>query len=244
MSDVTAEMLRRLLLDAGLGPGMRILDVGCGHGKVSALAAELVGDEGSVVAFDREADRVDFAREHRRHDNIDFVAATIDSFEWNEPFDAAIGRRVLMYQADPVAAVKRLASHVRPGGVIAFQEIDVSMPPLSSAPLPLHVQVRDWIWGALPKETPRDFGFDLYRVFTQAGLQPDVRAEALVHTPTTDHPLADVVRWMLPKIVASGVDAEDVDIDTLDARLTAERAEADATYIDQLVFGVWARLAA
>src|SRR5262250_2784972 len=44
---------RQLLQEAGLGPGMRVLDVGCGSGDVAFLAADLVGSEGSVVGVDR-----------------------------------------------------------------------------------------------------------------------------------------------------------------------------------------------
>jgi hypothetical protein len=52
-----AVMLRpiteRLLRSAGIEPGMRVLDIGCGAGDVSMLAAELVGSTGSVVGIDR-----------------------------------------------------------------------------------------------------------------------------------------------------------------------------------------------
>jgi ubiquinone/menaquinone biosynthesis C-methylase UbiE len=43
----------RLLRNAEIGPGMRVLDLGCGAGDVSMLAAELVGPSGSVVGIDR-----------------------------------------------------------------------------------------------------------------------------------------------------------------------------------------------
>ena len=52
-----AAMLRpiteRLLRSAGIDAGMRVLDLGCGAGDVSMLAAELVGPAGFVVAIDR-----------------------------------------------------------------------------------------------------------------------------------------------------------------------------------------------
>jgi hypothetical protein len=43
----------RLLRNAGIDAGMRVLDLGCGAGDVSMLAAELVGPEGSIVGIDR-----------------------------------------------------------------------------------------------------------------------------------------------------------------------------------------------
>ena len=55
-----AEMLRpiteRLLVAAGVEPGMRVLDIGCGPGDVSTLIADLVGPTGSVVGIDPSAE--------------------------------------------------------------------------------------------------------------------------------------------------------------------------------------------
>src|SRR5215472_10896035 len=62
-----AEILRpiteRLLLNAGIGPGMRVLDIGCGAGDVAMLAAGLVGPSGSVVGIDRNPQVLAMARE-------------------------------------------------------------------------------------------------------------------------------------------------------------------------------------
>jgi SAM-dependent methyltransferase len=44
---------REFFVDAGIAPGMRILDVGSGSGDVAFLASELAGDKGSVVGVDR-----------------------------------------------------------------------------------------------------------------------------------------------------------------------------------------------
>jgi ubiquinone/menaquinone biosynthesis C-methylase UbiE len=47
---------RRLLLDAGIGPGMRVLDVGSGAGDVALLLADVVGPTGEVVGIDTNTD--------------------------------------------------------------------------------------------------------------------------------------------------------------------------------------------
>ena len=47
---------------AGLAPGMRVLDVGCGRGDVELLAAKLIGAQGAVVGIDRDADAIELAR--------------------------------------------------------------------------------------------------------------------------------------------------------------------------------------
>jgi 2-polyprenyl-3-methyl-5-hydroxy-6-metoxy-1,4-benzoquinol methylase len=53
---------RRLLEDAGLRAGMQVLDVGCGPGDVSLLAAELVGEQGSVIGVDTNASVLQIAQ--------------------------------------------------------------------------------------------------------------------------------------------------------------------------------------
>src|SRR3954470_17343753 len=53
---------RRFLKEAGIEPGMRVLDVGCGAGDTSFLAAEMVGESGEVVGIDRASAAIDVAR--------------------------------------------------------------------------------------------------------------------------------------------------------------------------------------
>lgn len=53
-SDMHEPFTRRLLARAGIEPGMRVLDVGCGPGDVSFLLSELVGAGGSVVGVERD----------------------------------------------------------------------------------------------------------------------------------------------------------------------------------------------
>jgi protein-L-isoaspartate O-methyltransferase len=47
-----APFTQRLFEQAGLGPGIRVLDVGTGAGDVALMAAEMVGASGSVVGVD------------------------------------------------------------------------------------------------------------------------------------------------------------------------------------------------
>src|SRR5436190_776291 len=58
-----AEATRAGLLRAGLAPGMRVLDIGCGIGDVALIAADIVGAGGSVTAIDISANALDVARQ-------------------------------------------------------------------------------------------------------------------------------------------------------------------------------------
>ena len=158
-------------------------------------------------------------------------------------FDAVVGRRVLMYVPDPVATVRALARALRPGGRVVFQEHDTTMVPASRVKLPLHERVHRWMWQTVEREGGNiHMGFDLVGVLERAGLVVEmVRAEAIVQTPKMHHDVAGIARAMLPRVVRAGVaTAEELDVDTLDERLLAERTAANATYIGDMVFGAWA----
>jgi ubiquinone/menaquinone biosynthesis C-methylase UbiE len=59
LGDLTEHVLRL----AGLAPGMRVLDVGCGPGDVVFLAARLVGPQGTVIGVDRSPEAIEQARQ-------------------------------------------------------------------------------------------------------------------------------------------------------------------------------------
>ena len=120
--DFTEDVLRR----AGLAPGMQVLDVGCGVGDVSLLAADLVGPSGAVLGIDRSKEALDVAKRRaaaagRR--NVRFAVTELDAFSTDRKFDAVIGRLVLLYVPNPAATLRRLLTSLRPGGIVAFQEM-------------------------------------------------------------------------------------------------------------------------
>ena len=94
-------MTERLLVDAGVGPGMRVLDVGCGNGNVSILLAKLVGETGEVAGIDLDGPSLALAREQVRQLhllNVTFTQGDVCSLSPElGPFDAVVGRRVIMY---------------------------------------------------------------------------------------------------------------------------------------------------
>ena len=116
-----------ILLSAGISPGMRVLDVGCGAGDVTFLVSEMVGSGGQVVGADRAPAALAAAeRRAAAHpiQNVSFREGDPAALSFERPFDAVIGRYVLMFQADPVAMLRGVARHLRPGGTIVFHEPD------------------------------------------------------------------------------------------------------------------------
>jgi ubiquinone/menaquinone biosynthesis C-methylase UbiE len=83
---------------------MRVLDVGSGGGDTALLSEEVVGAEGEVVGVDQSPAAVAAAEKRiaaAGKRNISFRHGDLDRLELGEPFDAAVGRYVLMFNPDP-----------------------------------------------------------------------------------------------------------------------------------------------
>jgi ubiquinone/menaquinone biosynthesis C-methylase UbiE len=168
-NDYTEHALRL----AGLRPGMRVLDVGCGPGDVSFVAAGLVGPTGTVLGVDAAPEMVELARARAAEQGfsaVHFIHAAIDAIALDEPVDAVIGRLILMHVPDPAATLRHLSSFVRPGGVIAFAENDITEA-RSIPEMPLFGQVTAGIVRAFEAMglSPQ-FGTTLHTIFADAGL--------------------------------------------------------------------------
>ena len=246
-------LTERFFRDAGIGLGMHVLDVGCGVGDVTCLAAELVGSMGSVVGVDFAGPVLTTARSRALARDIDwvrFVEADVTTLTLNaldaRPFDAVVGRLVLMYQADATAVVRRLARLVRPGGVVAFLE-GVVLPAQGWPVRPLYTT---WIARVLETfERSRatiDMGLRLHQIFLDAGLPaPDARLEGVVIAGADTrgfHWFSDLIRSMAPAMERMGVVRPDPDeLDTLADRLLAEATAAPGAVCGLALGGAWAR---
>jgi ubiquinone/menaquinone biosynthesis C-methylase UbiE len=109
-----------------VGPGRRILEVGCGLGDDAAALASLVAPGGSVVAVDGSEAMIDAARNrHREVDCLSFEVADAAELPYETgSFDACRIDRVLQHIADPGRAVLEMARVLRPGGVLVAYDND------------------------------------------------------------------------------------------------------------------------
>jgi ubiquinone/menaquinone biosynthesis C-methylase UbiE len=222
----------RFLEDAGISPGMKVLDVGTGAGDVAFLVAGLVGGEGTVVGLDFNAELIETARTRAAAagiENVSFVVGDAASVELDRDFDAVVGRCVLFFAREPSTLVRRLTGYVRDGGIIAFQEpANATLAPMALPSSPLLERLWTWIL-----ETYRRADMDLYMglrlrsVFARAGLPaPEMHLDAAVgggpDWPGYEY-MARLIRTILPQITKLGVATEeDVGIDSLADRLHAE----------------------
>jgi SAM-dependent methyltransferase len=129
LSRVMAPMTLRLLERVGVEPGARCLDAGCGGGDVTLMLAGLTGPEGEVVGVDIDEVKLDLAR-YEAVDagvrNVEYRRAALHEIPADGTFDLAYARFLLSHLPDPAAALAHLIGAVRPGGVVAVQDIDYS----------------------------------------------------------------------------------------------------------------------
>jgi SAM-dependent methyltransferase len=242
-------LTERAFRAAGLGAGMRVLDLGSGAGDVAMLAARLAGPDGEVVGVERDPAAVQSATARAREAgfaNVRFVqgdAQALDSVAG--PFDAVVGRLVLMYLPDPVAAVARAAELVRPGGLVCCQEGDMAYEwaqPMTA----LWTQVRAWFLETLSRaRIPHRMGLALPATFTAAGLPPpELRLECALgageRMPAWGW--SEVLAGLMPVMEQLGVaTADEVQPGTLEQRLLTELDAAQGVVLGPPLIAAWSR---
>lgn len=229
-NDYTEHALRL----AGLRPGMRVLDVGSGPGDVSLIAARLVGPSGSVLGVDAAPDMIELARARAAEQGLStvhFRQSGIDALALDEPVDAVVGRLILMHLPDPAATLRHLSSLVRPGGVLAFSENDITAT-RSIPDLPLFAQVSAGIVRAFEAMglSPR-FGTTLHTIFADAGLSaPQLTLGTPIGTAADTDILAYAAEvWRLVSPITEQLGLEiDADIDNFVSLFREEALAFDA----------------
>ncbi|MBW3098005.1 class I SAM-dependent DNA methyltransferase [Pseudohoeflea coraliihabitans] len=111
-------LLRQRLLDLGLGPFDRLLDLGCGTGLTGGALEDMADD---VTGVDLAENMVEIAHEKGLYDTL-YVAEAVDYLEDNddEPFDLIAATDVLPYLGDLTPLCRAAAANCRPGALFAF----------------------------------------------------------------------------------------------------------------------------
>jgi len=243
-----APLTERLFLEAGIGPGQRVLDLGSGVGDVAMLVARLVGPSGEVVGVERDTRSTARARARVAEAglrNVNFTESDVNQLANDKTFDAAVGRFILEFLPDPLAALRSVSRFVRPGGVLAFHEPCYAPFLLLSAHLPLWSASVSLIHQTLLRSGAHtEIGLDLHRIFLEAGLPgPAMRMGILLGSdPDFTRWTYDLVCSLRPQIQQQNLSLDALgDFATLPERLQAEVAAPKTVVPFVPLVGAWSR---
>jgi len=244
-----AQPTRVLLQAAGIGEGMRVLDLGTGLGHVSLLLAQLVGPTGEVVAIDRDPRMLQHAEERRVAagvEHVRYLEGDARTFRDDGPFDAVVERLVLFHLPDAEDVVRHHVAGLRPGGIFAAIEFDVGAA-RSEPPTELLATLVGWLLAAFrAAHADPTIGTRLVPLLSAAGLvdvngfgiqgyrQPDDQIAPVM--------IAGVVRSLAPRMLASGIATEaELDLPTLEARIAEAIRASNAVVLMPTVSGAFGR---
>jgi ubiquinone/menaquinone biosynthesis C-methylase UbiE len=246
LNPLTDSFLRR----AGVSGGMRVLEIGCGIGEVTLITARLVGAHGHLHCIDTDAHALETAQGRIRsagHDHVSFEHSDIASHTPVRAYDAVIGRHVLIHMPDALAVLRKAVSMVHVGGLIAFQEYDLSFYPRGYPELPLMFAVQELIVEFYRRAVPRpNIGSQLFWLMQEAGLpSPECRMECVMD----GGPYSPVYEWLtatlhnlLPQMEALGMTTGSAGVsDTLAQRLREEALEKRGVAVISPMVGAFAR---
>ena len=246
LNPLTDAFLRR----AGISAGMRVLELGCGIGEVSLIAARLVGPHGHLHGIDLDPAALEIASGRIRsagHDHVTLEQIDLAHHQPDELYDAVIGRHILVHVKDPLTVLRQAVSLVGTGGVIAFQEGDFSWYPKPHPEMPVANFAMNSICEFFRRAVPcPNMGTQLFSLMQQAGLPPpECRAEAIMdggpHSPVYEW-IAETVISLSARFEAVGMPPlSDHDKETLAARLRKEALDSHGAALSPILIGAFAR---
>ena len=192
--------VRKQALWCGIRPGQRVLDLGCGPGKTTAILHEEVQPGGSIVGLDYSPERIAYAASHYGNKkSIDFFTRDL-----TEPiygigqFDLIWVRFVLeYYRKESLAIVSNMKSLLKPGGCLCLLDLDYNC--LSHYELPAGIaELLPKLMAALEEKYNFDIhaGRKLYSYLYDMGyenIQMELMAHHLIYGNVRDE---DLFNWM------------------------------------------------
>jgi len=236
---------------AGIATGMRVLDVGSGTGATAFHAAELVGASGQVIGTDLAPAAVATASEAavvRGLKQVSFREGDPAEVIFEQPFDAVVGRYVLMFQEDAGHMLRQFAKHLRPGGIIAFHEPDWSFV-RSDPPAPTYDCCCRWIIETFERlNQSTNMHAKLRRAFLSAGLgSPTMRMRAVIGDAVSVQDwlraVADLATAVASTIEQQGVATlAEIGVETLADRIVQDVMTNRSIVVGRAEIGAWVRV--
>ena len=242
-----AQSTRIIFTEAGIRPGMRVLDLGCGTGNATFVAADLVGPGGSVVGLDHSPEALARARlqaAQRGLAHVQFIEGDMHDPAPGGPYDAIVEQLALYQDPDPAEVLRRQATVLRPGGLIVPVESDLAGA-YTEPEVPMSTQLHSWMVESFAKAGLTLIGRRLWAILEEAGLRPLGMIGIQPHVgPGDEVRLAagvEAVRNLVPVFVGTGVaTAEEVGVETWAQRVRDEWERTRYVFGQPMALGAWA----
>ncbi len=206
---------RNTLKLAGIKPGMRCADLGCGAGDSAFLMAELVGENGRVTGIDINGNAIKTCRKRARDDdgkNMEFFASPI--YETKLPvqsYDLVFSRFLFQHLLEPKKAIMEMSRIAKTDGILAVEELDHGSWLCYPAEPNLEKLRRAYVRLLKMNGSDPFVARKLYKIFKELCFEPNVGAYTV--TVTTDKkPFNNVgvqlAETLQPQIVGSGLMGE------------------------------------
>ena len=116
--------LEKLFKRWDIGPGMRVVEPGCGAGRLTERLANAVGHNGFVYAFDLSEEMIRRARARKLPGSVRFACGSVEAISVDDSsFDIAVCFNVFPHFSDPPAALDELHRVLKPGGQLWINHI-------------------------------------------------------------------------------------------------------------------------
>ena len=126
-----------------LTPGMRLLDVGCGPGTITAGLARAVAP-GEVIGIDLSEDVLQQARDFAASEDVSnatFTHGDVYQLTYDDGvFDVVYANQLLQHLTDPVRALREMRRVLRPGGILTVRDSDYA----TMSPSPKFPEFEQW----------------------------------------------------------------------------------------------------
>ena len=188
-----------------------VIDLGCGPGGLTATLLQR-WPRATVVGVDSSADMIEASAEHEVPGRLSFVQADLASWQPQGPVDVVVANAALHWVPGHLELLPRIASWLRPGGVLAFQVPDNFDEPSHTLLRDLRTSTR---WrGQLGLDADRSAGVERPNTYLETllrlGLRADVWQTTYLHVLSGDDAVLEWVKGtaLRPVLTALRNDAD------------------------------------
>ncbi|HMG14869.1 MAG TPA: class I SAM-dependent methyltransferase [Saprospiraceae bacterium] len=174
LSDLLSQNTKSLLEIYGPITGLKVLDIGCGGGDVSLMAAKMVSDTGSVVGVDFDKEIICLAEQDalkNRVNNVSFQVLDVVDISFNNEFDIVFSRFLMSHLNQPLKALNKMLKSLKVGGKIITEDVQFSGHFCHPPCLAFEKYIQFYADLARSRKQNSEIGLSLFELFRQAGIK-------------------------------------------------------------------------